>query len=269
MRINFKSFLLIFVFAVSTLQTNAQEFWRRLDDVRLEVRKSIRFAGDITPDTLDASANNYDPEGLSNASVLRLRASTAVNLTGLAGGSDGKILYVYNIGSSAITFKDESGSSTAANRFALAADVVLSGDESIMLQYDASSSRWRLYSKSVSTDLTAATSVSASWSFTGDITVDTITTSQNDYDPTGLSGATVIRLRASGAVNITGLAGGADGRVLILVNTGTQTITLKDESVSSTASNRFALTGDVAIAADGFAIILYDATSSRWRVISS
>lgn len=103
---------------------------------------------------------------------------------------------------------------------------------------------------------------------TGIISPTQITANQNDYSPTGLSTSSTLRLSSDASRNITGLAGGADGRIMIVHNVGAQNIVLKDESASSTAANRFALTGDVTLGADAVAVLQYDATSSRWRAVS-
>lgn len=109
---------------------------------------------------------------------------------------------------------------------------------------------------------------SSSFALTGDISPAQITADQNDYNPTGLSTASTLRLSSDAARNVTGLAGGSDGRIIIVHNVGAQNIVLKDESVSSTAGNRFALTGDLTLAADAVAVLQYDSTSSRWRAVS-
>jgi hypothetical protein len=66
---------------------------------------------------------------------------------------------------------------------------------------------------------------------------------------------------------MTGLAGGVDGRVIIIENVGSNNLVLKDESASSTAANRFALSSDITIIPDSSAVLKYDATSSRWRIL--
>lgn len=97
------------------------------------------------------------------------------------------------------------------------------------------------------------------------ITVSTINANQNDY--AALAGANVGRLTASAAYNITGIAGGSDGRVLFLHNVGTNNITLKNADTGSSAANRFDIGSDFVIASKKLVIIQYDATSSRWRVV--
>lgn len=103
----------------------------------------VRIASGISPAQITANQNNYNPTDLATASVLRLSSDASRDITGLAGGADGRILLVFNVGSNNIVLKDESASSTAANRFALNGDITLAADDSVILWYDATSSRWR------------------------------------------------------------------------------------------------------------------------------
>jgi hypothetical protein len=65
------------------------------------------------------------------------------NVTGLQGGADGRLMIVRNIGSFDLVLKDQSASSTAANRFSFGgADVTVHAGASVFLQYDSTLSRW-------------------------------------------------------------------------------------------------------------------------------
>lgn len=111
--------------------------------------------------------------------------------------------------------------------------------------------------------------VFASFQLSADITPSQITSDQNDYNPTGLADAVVLRLSTDASRNITGLQGGADGRIIVVRNVGSNNIVLKDEDAGSSAANRFALAGDVTLAADQQAILQYDSTASRWGILST
>ena len=90
----------------------------------------------------------------------------------------------------------------------------------------------------------------------------------NDYAPTGIVTAATIRISATAPVNLTGVASGANnvnGRELTIINTGSNTITIKTESASSSAANRFLLNADFALAQNMAALFVYDGTSVRWR----
>jgi hypothetical protein len=107
------------------------------------IANAVSVPGDISPTSLSADQNNYAPAGFATASVLRLTSSSAVNITGLAGGSDGRTITIFNIGSSNIVLKNQSTSSTDLNRFAINADFTLGADQSATLIYDSTSQRWR------------------------------------------------------------------------------------------------------------------------------
>lgn len=80
-----------------------------------------------------------------------------------------------------------------------------------------------------------------------------------------------IKAGPTGAFAICGIAGGADGRFLVLVNRTGQNMTISNDSgVEPTAANRiYTLTGaDVATTADGAATLIYDSEDSRWNLIS-
>lgn len=107
------------------------------------------LAGDITPTTLAANTDNWNPTSLATASTIRFSVSGAIrSISGLQGGADGRLLTLYNVGSFAAIFSNESSSSTAANRFAFGSDVVVLPNQGLILQYDAvvSGGRWRALS---------------------------------------------------------------------------------------------------------------------------
>jgi len=109
---------------------------------------------------------------------------------------------------------------------------------------------------------------SAAAHFTGVISPAQITADQNDYNPTGLSGAAVIRLTLDSTDrNITGIAGGSSGRSLILHHvSGSGDVYLSNESASSSAANRFSFdTSSVRLKIGQCVTLFYDSTSSRWR----
>jgi hypothetical protein len=89
---------------------------------------------------------------------------------------------------------------------------------------------------------------------------------QNGYAPTGLAGASVLRMAGTGSTVLSGLAGGEDGRELLLLNASDGLLLLEHESTGSTAGNRFSLGGPPRFMMPGDSITLfYDGTASRWR----
>ena len=102
---------------------------------------------------------------------------------------------------------------------------------------------------------------------TGSLSPTALSGAVNDYNPAGLSGASALFIDGgASARNITGLAGGADGRILTITNNGaTQNLTLVNASASSSASNRFDLSGDTVLPPKTSVALRYDSSSSRWR----
>lgn len=105
------------------------------------VPSTFNLTGVTTPAILSGNTNNWAP---SIGAVSRVNASSSndVEVTGLAGGVDGKVIVLTNIGANNITLMTESGSSTAANRFAQNGDFVLVPGASVMLIYVSALSRW-------------------------------------------------------------------------------------------------------------------------------
>lgn len=98
-----------------------------------------------------------------------------------------------------------------------------------------------------------------------------ITADQDNYAPTGLSDAQVIRISGdSGFRAITGLSATSifDGEEKRIVNVGSYPIYFPGEHPDSTAANRFDLSSDFILFPKDSAFVVYDATASRWRIIS-
>ena len=103
------------------------------------------------------------------------------------------------------------------------------------------------------------------------ITPTALAAQADDYAPTGIATAGLLRLASDAAYDVTGIvapAVQAQGKELKLVNiNAVDALTLKDEDATSAAANRFALGADIALGHDEGCTLVYDATSSRWRCV--
>ena len=104
------------------------------------------------------------------------------------------------------------------------------------------------------------------------ITPPTLTGNVNDYNPTGFSTCSIIRLDVdANNREITGFAAPAAGvnRIITVcnINAGMDDIKFKENDANSVAANRILLrdNADKAIKANETAIFWYDHTSARWR----
>lgn len=178
-----------------------------------------------------------------------------------AEGGDGDLRHTLSKEASAHTLSllMQSGSSKCA-------EIGLTGDDDLHVKVSPDGSAWldaMLFDRA-----SGAAKISAGFFLTGDVSPAQITADQNDYNPPGLAGASVLRLSANSVRNITGLSGGGDGRVLALINAGAQPIVLNNENAGSGAGNRFALAADVTLPARQSAMLWYDGVSGRWKMLS-
>lgn len=127
-----------------TLSLGQNTAGARLSDVNMLSLVSViaHLTGAIAPSQITSDQNNYDPAGLSSASRVYLTSDAARDITGIAGQSDGRLLWLVNSGSFAITLKNVSGSSSSGNQIAGAngADVILRPTNgNVLLHYSTQS----------------------------------------------------------------------------------------------------------------------------------
>lgn len=103
----------------------------------------------VISETMTTNRHNWNPTGFSTAGLVRITPQTSERtITGFLAPSDRRMIIIVNIGTNNLILSDESGSSTAANRFALNGDQTLAPDECGTIMYDTDSSRWRLIGRS-------------------------------------------------------------------------------------------------------------------------
>lgn len=107
-------------------------------------QNDISLQGDITI-TIAADQDNWAPTGFSACTGIRLSCASGDTITGMAAGTDGRIITIYNVGSHPITILSQSDSSTAANRFKFSiGNLRIPVDGSASFIYDETTDRWRL-----------------------------------------------------------------------------------------------------------------------------
>lgn len=100
-----------------------------------------------------------------------------------------------------------------------------------------------------------------------------LTGNTDNWAPTGVNNYGVLHVTSSSAVDLTGIQAPSPATltIVILINSGSFTITLKHDNAGSTAANRFYLPQslDMALPTNGSALLLYDTAYSRWRAIGN
>jgi len=101
----------------------------------------------------------------------------------------------------------------------------------------------------------------------GEISPAQLTANTHNWAPTEHMRASLIRFSTDASRDITGIAitQYMPGRILYLHNVGAFNAVLRDENASSTALNRFALSGDLTITPDMVAAVQWDDVTQRWR----
>jgi len=103
---------------------------------------AVAFTADITPVQITANQNDYAGCVLVTNVVCRISTDASRNITGFAGGTDGALLFLYNVGSFNAVLKNLT-SSSSANQLTINADITIGPNQGIILQYDSTSTKWR------------------------------------------------------------------------------------------------------------------------------
>jgi len=141
-----------------------------------------------TAPVLAANAANYTPAGSSldsqGSQLWLLSASVPVSLSGLAGGTQAKVLTLLNIGANNITLINEGGASLPANRFKFG--LILQPGQSVTMQYSTNLSGWIAQASNmfVGTGWDLRTNGDVAISTTNSVDIETTLESVNLISPT-------------------------------------------------------------------------------------
>ena len=101
------------------------------------------------------------------------------------------------------------------------------------------------------------------------ITPSTITSDQDNYNPTGWNGSNLVRLSGDNGIRaITSFVAPTSGFQKTLVNVGSYPIYFPSEHPDGTAANRVLANYDYILYPGASTAMYYDGTSSRWRFLS-
>jgi hypothetical protein len=214
------------------------------------------------PVTLDNAVHVGINTTASSPNLLSVKSNAAL-LTSINVADGGS-------GDARLQISKESAAKTASvffsDAFSGRAEFGLIGSDAFKLKVSADGSSWV---EALNIDQTTGNlALPRGLALTGIISPPQITANQNDYNPSGVAAAAVLQLSSDASRTVSGLAGGAEGRVISLINIGSQPIVLPDESTSSSAANRFALGANLTVAARQAAMLRYDGTAARWRLIA-
>ncbi len=164
----------------------------------------------------------------------------------------------------------ETSSDTASVVFSDAysgrAEFGLVGDAAFKLKVSPDGTNWR---EAFAIDAAGTTvAFRGGVALAGIATPPPITADVSDYTPAGLASAAVLQIASDATRSISGLGGGVEGRILCVINIGGETLVLLNEHAASLAANRVAIGTDLVIAAGQAAMLRYDGTAARWRLLA-
>lgn len=98
-----------------------------------------------------------------------------------------------------------------------------------------------------------------------------LTVNTNNYSPTGLESANVLKLSSTGNVDLTGLLAPSpvEGQFLIIRNIGSNNIIFKNQDANSLAVNRFDAGSNKTVQGGESVLAYYDTDDLRWAVVST
>jgi len=118
--------------------------------------------------------------------------------------------------------------------------------------------------------------VTGTWTFSDVFTASNefVTSGRSNVATTGTINAlatanvAVIRMTGGAQVTLNGMAGGVDGKRVIIINQTSAALQLTDESGSASAANRLRFASSAAISVDDAFEFIYDGADLRWQLIA-
>lgn len=233
----------------------------------------VRAPGTITPpDFTGANVNNYNPAGLATAYVIEQACTGSGDtfISGLQAQPTGTIIVFKNTGYFNLNFLNHNSGSLAANQFDLpsATSWQLEPGYSLVLRYTGT--QWEAIGGFVDSyySMTVGTLLNV-----GQIRYQTpqaYTTTGTSTDVLLNSSTTVFQYIGAGDATITGFAGTAGGRLMIVRNESGHNLTLPNLAPPGSSINQLN-NGGVDIVLTGSnsnAVYIWDTINTNWGLIS-
>lgn len=236
----------------------------------------------ITAWSTGQTLNDWNPTGLATANVISVQqTSGTTNITGIAAQPTGTEITIYNretsLGSVVLEF--ETGS-TSTNQFVLPGAAALGFNWTMMLgtsmTFRYGGSNWQL--KSIGTFEFPYIQVDLGAHLGGGTTIDKLSLTTQADTSTGtvnafvfFSTTTTLVWSGASAATFTGMIGGSEGRIAIVINASSgQTLTLANLNGGSLSQYQYQnFNGaDAALVGNG-SFAMYVWTNGVWQMVSS
>lgn len=242
----------------STLTTSTQE----------TAAGQVRRTGVISPPSFSAE-NNWNPTGLSTASVINISTAAAAGITGIVAQPTGTEITLRNTGSNDVTLSNANALSDPANRFNVGATQTLKAGASFTIRYTGSD--WTMVGMAMGASFQIPTFTVSTVGTIGGLHVgaQTYTTTGTSNDIVLNSSATLFQYQGSGNATFTGFFGCSTGRMLIIQNRVGFDVTLANETGSG-AGRQLKNPGGVNVVLKGIGTAIYycDGIQPIWQLAS-
>ena len=112
----------------------------------LEATEQVRFSGNISI-SVTGTIDNWTPAGIIDTFQINMTTSTNATITGIAGGTDGRILLLITT-TGGITLSHNNSNSSSTNRIQISGgrDLILNRGDSVILRWEDTTDTWRTIS---------------------------------------------------------------------------------------------------------------------------
>jgi hypothetical protein len=194
----------------------------------------------------------------SNTNVVLFTGAATLTINSFAGPANGRVIEVINNTGNALTFAYDTGATTANRIYTLSGAAESIANRGVaLLVYSTTSSRWHLFAPAAGSSFTLAT---------GEVVqINSGTSTVTDYSVN--STTTVIKFTGASSFSITGFTGGADGRVLKLVNATGSALNFSHQATSSSANQIYCASGaGESWPIGGVKYLVYSSSDSKWHL---
>lgn len=240
----------------------------------LIVDGQVSLPGTITPPdfTGGATINNYNPTGLATAYVIE-QACTGIGdsfISGLQAQPTGTIIVFRNTGYFNLNILNHNSGSLAANQFDLPSATTWQLEPGYSLTLRYTGTQWEVVQGFVDSFFSVTVNSLLNIGQTRFFQPQAYTTTGTSTDVLLNSSTTVFQYIGAGDATITGFAGNAGGRLLIVRNESGHNLTLPNLTGPGSSNNQLNNGGVdiVLVGSSSNAVYIWDTINTNWGLIS-
>lgn len=233
----------------------------------------VRAPGTITPPDFSGTlVNNYNPTGLATAYVIEQACTGSGDsfISGLAAQPTGTIIVFKNTGYYGLNFLNHNSGSLPANQFDLPSATSWQLDPGYMLVLRYAGADWEVIGGFVDSFFSVTVNSLLNVGQLRYFEPQAYTTTGTSTDVLLNSSTTVFQYTGAGDATITGFAGTAGGRLMIIRNESGHNLTLPNLAPPGSSINQLNNGGVdiVLIGSSSNAVYIWDTVNTNWGLIS-